>query len=138
MILSDYKDYSVAIPERSVFLKRALLSTSEFIIMATVNLDNMQFYNYTFTTLVFRRRGFASLSVDPLPTVAPRFNEGSATLEPYKESDSTTSDSENSSFPPVEEVIHRVLRKEYSMAKPWSKLTDSISKSQGKRNKIAP
>jgi hypothetical protein len=118
VILSDYKDHSVAIPERLVFLKRAFLSTSEFVVMATVNLDNMQFYNHTFTTPVFRWRGFASLLVDPLPTVAPRFNKGSATLKPYKELDSTTSDSKNSSFPPVKEVIHRVLRKEYSMAKP--------------------
>jgi hypothetical protein len=138
VILSNYKDYSVAIPKRFVFLKHALLSTSEFVIIATVNLDNMQFYNHTFTTPVFRRRGFALLSVDPLPAATSCFNKGSATLEPYKDSDSTTSDSENSSFLPVEEVIHRVLHKEYSIAKPWSKLTDSIGKSQGKQNEIAP
>lgn len=105
--------------------------------MAAVNLDNIQFYNYTSTTPSFSQKRPASLSINPPPTVTPRFNKWSSPFKPYNESESANNDVEEDSFPPVEEVIRRGLSKEYSIAEPRSKWTDPVGKTQGRPNESA-
>jgi hypothetical protein len=107
--------------------------------MAAVNLDNIQFYNHTSTTLLFSQKRLALLFINPLPppTGTPLFNKWSSTFKPYNKSESTNSDVEEDSFPPVKEVIRRGLSKECLIVEPWSKWTDPISKSQGRPNESA-
>ena len=102
--------------------------------MAAVNLDNIQFYNYTFSTLLITRKRLPSLYINPPLTVISCFNKGSSTLSPYSELESTKSDLEEVSFPPVKEVIRCGLSKECLIVEPQWKWTDSVGKSQSKRN----
>jgi hypothetical protein len=105
--------------------------------MAAVDLDNIQFYNHTSTTPSFSQKRPASLSINPPPTVTPRFDKWSGTFKRYNEPESTNNDVEEDSFPPVEEVIRRGLSKESSVAEPRSKWTDPVGKSRGRPNESA-
>jgi hypothetical protein len=99
--------------------------------MAAVNLDNIQFYNHTFTTLSFSQKRPALLFINPPPllTRTPCSNKWSGTFKPYKELEFTNSNVEEDSFPLVKKVICYKLSKECLIVEPWLKWTDLISKS---------
>jgi hypothetical protein len=100
--------------------------------MATVNMDSIQFYQPPFMTPLFSGKFTASLHIDPEPPIAPRCKKGSQVLE----SASTTAvdrggdfgsqhDSgqdqdivSDDDFPTVKDLLCRTLRKEDLMGEP--------------------
>jgi len=74
MILGEYKDLSILVPKKSAFLKRVPFCISKFVIMAAVNLDNIQFYNHAPSSSQICP---ALLYVGPPPIVPPYFKTNS-------------------------------------------------------------